>query len=84
MLSHREEALALVMKRTEAARTGSNRSHQRWMLERMCELLQPVKPGIALGELSREAYQGVVRELKNSGQLNSAPAFEEFHVPAYP
>ena len=84
VLSHRDEALALVMKRTEEARTGSNRSHQRWMLERMCELIQPVKPGVALGELSREAYDAVVRELKNSGQLQATPAFEEFHVPVHP
>lgn len=84
VLSHREEALAVVMKRTEAANRGTNRSHQRWMLERMCELLQPVNPGVSMGELSREAYDGVVRELKNSGQLQTIPTFEDFHVPVHP
>ena len=72
------------MRHTERSRTGTNRSHQRWMLERMCELIQPVKPGIAVGELSREAYEGVVRELKTGGQIQSAPAFEEFYVTRRP
>ncbi len=84
VLNHREETLALVMKRVEAARTGSNRSHQRWMLDRMCELIQPIKPGVALGELPREAYEAVARELKNCGQVQSAPPFGEFHVPGHP
>jgi len=78
---HREEALRVVMARAEQARTGTNLPHQRWMLDRMCELIQPVSPGTAMGELSREAYERVVRELKNSGQVRTAPAFEQFHVP---
>jgi NitT/TauT family transport system substrate-binding protein len=80
-LSHRDEALGLVMKRTEQARTGANRSHQRWMLDRMCELIQPVQPGSTLGELSPEVYARVTRELKNWGQIQSAPTYEEFHTP---
>jgi NitT/TauT family transport system substrate-binding protein len=84
VLSHREEALRVVMNRTEQARTGSNLSHQRWMLDRMCELIQPVKPGVTLGELSREAYERVVREMKTGGQLRAAPTFEEFHVHLQP
>ena len=43
VVTHRDEALRVVMKRTEQARTGTNLSHQRWMLDRMCELIQPVK-----------------------------------------
>lgn len=84
VLSHKEESLAVVMRRAEQARTGTNRSHQRWMLDRMCELIQPVKPATELGELSREAYERVVRELKAGGQVQSAPAFEEFYVSRHP
>jgi NitT/TauT family transport system substrate-binding protein len=84
VLGHREEALAVVMKRADKARTGSNRSHQRWMLDRMCDLVQPAEPGVALGELSPQAYDGVVRELKNSGQLQATPTFAEFHAPIPP
>jgi NitT/TauT family transport system substrate-binding protein len=84
VLSHREEALETVMKRAEKAQTGTNRSHQRWMLDRMCELIQPVDQGVAMGELSRDAYERVARELKSSGQLQTAPAFEDFHAPVRP
>lgn len=84
VLNHREETLATVMKRTEKARTGTNRSHQRWMLDRMCELILPVDQGVTMGELSRDAYERVARELKSSGQLQTAPAFEDFHVPVHP
>jgi NitT/TauT family transport system substrate-binding protein len=84
VLGHREESLRTVMQRTEQARTGTNRSHQRWMLDRMCELIQPVKPATRMGELPREAYDRVVRGLNKGGQIKSAPAFEEFHVPLHP
>jgi len=84
VLSHREEALKVVMQRTEQARTGTNRSHQRWMLERMCELIQPIKPGIALGELSSDDYERMARELKQDGEIKTAPAFKEFHAPPPP
>ncbi len=84
VLSHRDEALGIVMKRADQARTGTNLSHQRWMLGCMCELIQPVRPGVTMGELSREAYDFVVREMKNSGQIHAAPTFKEFHVPPPP
>lgn len=81
VLSHREEALNVVMQRTEQARTGTNRNHQRWMLGCMCELIRPVKPGTALGELSSDDYERMVRELKQNGEIKTAPAFKEFHAP---
>ena len=84
VLGHREETLETVMKRAEAAQTGTNRSHQRWMLDRMCELILPVDLGVPMGELSRDAYERVARELKSSGQLQTTPAFEEFHAPLHP
>jgi NitT/TauT family transport system substrate-binding protein len=82
--THREESLNEVMKRTEQARTGTNRAHQRWMLERMCELIQPVKSANSLGDLPRDAYENVTRELKNSGEIKSIPAYEEFHIQLQP
>jgi len=84
VVDHKAEALEVVMRHAELAHTGTNRSHQRWMLDRMCELIQPVQPGLAMGELSPTAYDNVVRELKNSRQIRSAPTFEEFHVAPHP
>jgi NitT/TauT family transport system substrate-binding protein len=84
VLGHSEEALGVVMQRAEAARTGTNRSHQRWMLARMCELIRPVQAGTPLGALAREDYERVTRELKQSGELKTVPAFEDFHAALAP
>lgn len=84
VVENQEEALRVVMKRTEQARTGTNRAHQRWMLKCMCDLIRPVKPATYMGELTQEAYERVVCELKNNDQIKSAPSFEEFHVPIHP
>ncbi|MBI5820600.1 MAG: ABC transporter substrate-binding protein [Verrucomicrobia bacterium] len=84
VIEHQEESLRVVMQRTEQARTGTNRAHQRWMLQCMCDLIKPVKPATQMGELTQEAYERVVCELKNNDQIRLAPAFEEFHVPIHP
>jgi NitT/TauT family transport system substrate-binding protein len=83
VFEHPTEALDIVLRRTDAARTGTNRSHQRWMLQRMRDLIQPdaARP---MGELTREAYAQVVRALEESGELKAAPAFEAFCVGAHP
>ncbi|MBM3301473.1 MAG: ABC transporter substrate-binding protein, partial [Deltaproteobacteria bacterium] len=38
---NKDEALAIVMKHADAAQTGTNRAHQRWMLNRMEDLILP-------------------------------------------
>ncbi len=81
---HPDEALRLVMQRTEQARTGTNRAHQRWMLNCMCDLIRPVKPGISPGELSREDFDGMVQELKTGGEIKAIPRYEDFHASLSP
>ncbi len=83
-LSHREETIKVVMRRAEAAHTGANRSHQRWMLDHMGELIQPAKPATTLGQLKREDYERVAAELKREGEIQAAPRFEDFHVELLP
>ena len=82
--SHPEETLRVVMKRTEQARTGTNRAHQRWMLKCMADLIRPTKPGMSLGDLSREDFQRMVEELKSVGEIKTIPLCEEFHVSLSP
>jgi NitT/TauT family transport system substrate-binding protein len=82
--AHPEEALRFVMSRTEQARTGTNRAHQRWMLKCMADLIRPVKPGIALGQLSREDLERMAQELKSGGEIKTTPSYEDFHVFAAP
>jgi NitT/TauT family transport system substrate-binding protein len=84
VLDHPEEALKSVMRRTEQAHTGTNRSHQRWMLARLLELIRPRQPGVALGELTREDYERAAGGLRRDGELKTAPTFEAYHVPLPP
>lgn len=77
-LDNREETLKTVMKRVRAAHTGSNAAHQRWMLERMGDLIDPGR--IRMGELSKADYTTVVHELLEAGVITNAPSMEEFNV----
>lgn len=75
---HTEEALDIVMRQVTAANRPTNRVHQRWMLNRMKDIMQP--PGAQpLGTLTEADYLRVARELKDSGQINAIPAWNEFY-----
>ena len=75
---HPEEALDIVMQRVTAANRPTNRVHQRWMLNRMKDLMQP--PGaLPFGTLTEADYLRVARELQDAGQINTIPAWNEFY-----
>ena len=46
------------MKHADAAHTGTNRAHQRWMLSRMKDLILPGgdKAGMSKGQISRPSF----------------------------
>lgn len=81
--AHFEETLDVTLRRTDAAGTGTNRAHQRWMLNRMRDLFESDKRDV-FGQLKREDYDRVARELKDAGMIRAAPVFEEFHAQALP
>ena len=75
---HPEEALDIVMRQVTAANRPTNRVHQRWMLNRMQDIIQP--PGaLPMGTLTEADYLRVARELKDAGQINTIPAWNEFY-----
>jgi NitT/TauT family transport system substrate-binding protein len=80
VFNNHEEALAVVLRYAEEARTGTNRSHQRWMLQRMRDIILPRETTSRLGTLRKDDYETVCRELKSNGLINQVPVFEEFHV----
>jgi NitT/TauT family transport system substrate-binding protein len=75
-----EETLDVVMRHTVEARTGTNRTHQRWMLSCMLDLMRPVRAGLSPGDLAREDFEQMIEALKESGELENKPAYEDFHV----
>ncbi|MFH1477531.1 MAG: ABC transporter substrate-binding protein [Verrucomicrobiota bacterium] len=75
---HPEEALDIVMRQVTAANRPTNRVHQRWMLSRMQDIMRP--PGaLPWGTLTEADYLRVARELKDAGQIDAIPAWNEFY-----
>lgn len=76
---HKDEALAVVMKHAQDAHTGTNQAHQRWMLDRMQDLIVPGSDKNALGKLRQEDYSKVGRILKDLKLIGVTPPFGEFY-----
>ncbi|MDL2243172.1 ABC transporter substrate-binding protein, partial [Bacteroidales bacterium OttesenSCG-928-K03] len=73
-----EEALKIVLKVMEEERLASNFAHQKWMLEKMLELIVP-DDKTSYGKLSQESFQHTYEILKSAGYINSDIKYEEFY-----
>lgn len=77
---HPEEALDIVLKYMAMANAPANRVHQRWMLDRMKDLILPEDDkGITIGTLARQDYLRVAGELRRNGLIGQAPEFDDFY-----
>ena len=79
--AHRDEALDIVMKYVNAANLPTNRPQQKWMLDRMADIIQPPGADVPMGSLQKETYEQVARELKNYGFIEKIPDFHQFYRP---
>ncbi|MBI4794636.1 MAG: ABC transporter substrate-binding protein [Deltaproteobacteria bacterium] len=77
--AHPDEALDIVMKYVNAAHLPTNRVQQKWMLERMQDIIQPPGTAVPMGCLQEETYNQVARELKNYGLIENIPDFRQFY-----
>ena len=73
------ETVDLVMKYADAAHTGTNRAHQRWMLARMKDLIIPNGDKSGLGKLKQSDYTTVAETLKSLNLLQDIPLFHDFY-----
>lgn len=78
--AHKEKAVDIVMKYTEAANVDTNRAHQRWMLARMEDLMKPKRASDRLGYLTLEAYLQIGQTLMDLGLIDHIPPFDDFFV----
>jgi NitT/TauT family transport system substrate-binding protein len=78
--AHPEEALDIVMKYVNEARINTSRAHQKWMFERMRDIILPQGNDRSLGRLSEADYQTVSRELQQAGIIKTIPPYGAFHV----
>jgi len=76
---HPEETLDIVLRRMREARLPANRVHQRWMLERMSDLMQAASPDTRRGQLARADYLAVGESMKRENLIAAYPTFEDFH-----
>ena len=78
--AHPEEALNIVMTYVDAANVATDRVHQKWMLERMQDIIQPAGTNLPMGTLQAQAYEQVVQEMQKDGLIQKIPPFAEFFV----
>ena len=75
-----EEALDIVLKYMATANIPANRVHQRWMLNRMKDLILPEdNKGITIGHLDKPDYLRVSGVLRHSGLINQVPDYDDFY-----
>ncbi len=76
---HEEEILGMVLQYMKEAHVPANYAHQRWMLERMKDLILPQDRTRPMGALAAEDYENTARVLKESGLIDGVPLLAEFH-----
>lgn len=75
---HPEEALDSVIRRMKKAGVPANRAHQRWMLNRMRDIVR-IDDIRAVGILRRGDYERVSKTLLEHGFIKGAPPYEAFY-----
>jgi len=78
--SHQEEALDIVLRFIEQAKIPANRTHQKWMLNRMKDLTSFSDPPGSIGMLQPSDCQKVSQILNESGLIERKPEYESFFV----
>jgi NitT/TauT family transport system substrate-binding protein len=78
---HPDETIDIVMTYVKEANVGTNRVHQRWMLNRIRDISIISGRNAPMGTLSPDDFQTVASELKSGGIIDDIPKFSEFYVP---
>jgi NitT/TauT family transport system substrate-binding protein len=76
---HEQETLEIVMKYAQAAHTGTNKAHQRWMLARMKDLILSSGDTERVGKLRPADYELVGGVLKEFRLIDNLPNFDDFY-----
>lgn len=73
-----EETLDVTLRIMRQAKVPASRSHQRWMLERMRDLMAPASDGEPPGRLQPSGYQAAAAILRDHGVIKDVPDYETF------
>lgn len=74
-----EKVLDVVMRKMKEAHVPASFTHQKWMLERMKDLLLAPDEKRPMGTLAAEDFERTGAALKNSGLIAEVPPFGEFY-----
>lgn len=77
--AHPDEAIEIVMQYVRAANVATDRVHQKWMLARMRDIIEPPGWDRPMGTLTPEAYARVAGVLKDNGLISYIPEFSHFY-----
>jgi NitT/TauT family transport system substrate-binding protein len=77
--THPDEALNVVMNYIRKAHIPASRAHQKWMLEKMKDLVAPDNRYETMGVLSADRYESVAQMLKKQGEVSSISEFSTFY-----
>jgi NitT/TauT family transport system substrate-binding protein len=75
---HPDEAVDIVLKYMREAHLPANRVHQKWMLNRMQDLMMPVNPQGTLGYLMEQDYEAVGEVMQKYGLIRNYPDYNAF------
>lgn len=75
---HSDEALEIVMQYTRAGNPSTNRIHQKWMLARMRDIIQPANLKNPLGVLDADDYRRTANILQTYGLIRQIPDLAAF------
>jgi NitT/TauT family transport system substrate-binding protein len=76
--AHPEETIDLIMKNLEKEHIPATRVHQRWMLDRIRDLMIP-QEDVPMGMLSEEDYYRVANALYSGGFIKKIPKLSDFY-----
>ncbi len=77
--SHSEETLDVILKKLSEAGYPASRSHQRWMLHCLRDLMLFDAPGSKAGKLTRQSYETAVQALQEMHMIHDVPSYDEFY-----
>jgi len=75
---HPDEALDIVLKYIHEAQLPASRMHQKWMLDRMRDLMTPDASEAGFGQLKEPDYLAVCRSLQAQGLIRTYPDYASF------
>ncbi|MCX5813005.1 MAG: ABC transporter substrate-binding protein [Proteobacteria bacterium] len=79
--AHPDEALDIALKYMSGANIPANRVHQKWMLDRMKDLVLPENDkSPPMGTLTESDFIRVCNVLKENGIIGKMPVFNTFYV----